>query len=363
MRYLPTARAGLALTLTALLLTASAIYAGYRAFNVEVAGAVALSVSVEDPIEVYLVSGDATLLLTGDDTVDFGTARVDFWGTVTTTAREFEVWNTSFSWEEVTVSGDMADGVLPVYGSTVEALRPWPENAFRLAPMGQTGDSARGWVGLRFLDRTPGEKRTTVIFRAVEIQGPDAPSLGTRIDFEDPELGELCRFDHAIPLRDEYLETHGVSFSGDAQEDGLAVLHRCSNLGPGSHSTGDYFLAGNERATLSNGGIPRLPITIAFSHDVTEVSLWAAQGVKSQPFTLSIRGYNGPNATGDEVVTASQATTFTWQRWTLAAPTGKTIKSVVVAKSTEGHSLVIDDLEWKWAPQTSVEGTTLESAH
>ena len=181
-----------------------------------------------------------------------------------------------------------------------------------------------------------------------------APSLGTRIDFEDHTLGELCQFDHALPLRDEYLETHGVSFSGDAQEDGLTVLHRCSNLGPGSHSTGDYFLVGNERATLSNGGIPRLPLTIDFSQDVTEVSLWAAHGVKSQPFTLNIRGYDGPGSTGDEVVTVSQTTTPTWQRWTVAAPAGKAIRSLVVSKSPEGHSLIIDDLEWRWASASSV---------
>ena len=287
---------------------------------------------------MYLVSGDARLLLTGDDTVDFGTARVDFWGTATIPARELEIKNTSSSsWEEVTVSGDLADGIFPVYGSTVEDLRPWSENAFRLAPMGQTGDSARGWVGLRFTERTPGEKRTTIIFQARHVKGPNAPNLGTRIDFEDHTLGKLCRFDAALPLRDEYLESHGVSFSGDSQEHGLAVLHRCSNLGPGSHSTGDYFLAGNERATLSNGGVPRLPITISFSHGVTEVSLWAAHGVKSQPFTLSIRSYDGPNATGDEVVTTSQTTAPTWQRWTVAVPADKTIRSVVVSKSPEGH--------------------------
>ena len=314
----------------------------------------ALSISVEDPIEVYLVSGDATLLLTGDDTVEFGTARLDFWGTATIPAREFEIRNTSFSWEEVTVSGDLADGILPVYGSTLGDLRAWPDNTFVLAPAGQTGDSARGWVGLRFMDRTPGEKRTTIIFRARHFQGPGAPSLGTRIDFEDPELGELCRFDHALPLRGKYLETHGVSFSGDAQEDGLAVLHRCSNLGPGSHSTGDYLLAGNERATMSNGGIPRLPVTISFSHGVTEVSLWAAHGVKSLPFTLSIRGYDGPRATGDEVAASFQATAPTWRQWRVVVPAGQTIRSVVVAKSSEGHSLTIDDLEWRWAPGNSV---------
>ena len=38
MRYLPTAKAGLALTLTALLLTAGAIYAGHRVFNMELGG-------------------------------------------------------------------------------------------------------------------------------------------------------------------------------------------------------------------------------------------------------------------------------------------------------------------------------------
>ena len=353
MRYVPT------LTLTALLLTAGAIYAGHWVFGVELGATVALSISVEDPIEVYLVSGDAALLLTGDDTVDFGTARLDFWGTTTTPTREFEIRNTSFSWEEVTVSGDLADGILTVYGATAGDLRAWPDNAFLLAPAGQTGDSTRGWVGLRFMDRTPSKKRTTIIFRALHVQGPGAPSLGTRIDFENDTLGELCRFDHALPIGDEYLESHGVSFSGGTPVDGLPVLHRCSNLGPGSHSTGDYFLAGNERATLSNGGVPRLPVTIAFSHDVAEVSLWAAHGVKSQPFILNIRGYDGPSATGDEVTAASQTTTPTWQRWTVAAPAGKTIRRVVVAKSAEGHSLVIDDLEWMWAPGSAVvEGMT-----
>ena len=107
MRHLPT------LTMTALLLTAGAIYTGHGVFNVDLGASVALSISVEDPIRVYLVSGDATLLLSGDDTVDFGTAHVDFWGTATTPAREFEIRNTSFSWEEVTISGDLSDGIRP----------------------------------------------------------------------------------------------------------------------------------------------------------------------------------------------------------------------------------------------------------
>ena len=56
------------------------------------------------------------------------------------------------------------------------------------------------------------------------------------------------------------------------------------------------------------------------------------------------------DGTAPGMVAASQTAAPTWQRWTVAAPVGKTIRSLAVAKSSEGHSLVIDDLEWRWAP-------------
>ena len=120
-----------------------------------------------------------------------------------------------------------------------------------------------GWLGLEFLDATTGSKSTTttIIFRATATV---EPQLLTKIDFEDPSLGQLERFSDAMPLRNQYLQSHGVSFRGDTPTsiNGLAVLHKSSGFGIGSHGTGDYFFAGIDGGSMLNGGNPFLPEVI-----------------------------------------------------------------------------------------------------
>ena len=85
------------------------------------------------------------------------------------------------------------------------------------------------------------------------------------------------------PSGNEFLESHGVSFRAGDADDGLAILHECGNFGLDSRGDGDYLLVGNERGELASGGFPELPLNATFTEPVTQVSLWAAAGVRAGP--------------------------------------------------------------------------------
>ena len=199
------------------------------------------------------------------------------------------------------------------------------------------------------LKPTTGSKSTTIIFEATTVGGG---SLLNAIDFEDSTLGQLCLFEDAHPLRDKYLQSHGVTFRGDAPDslDGLAVLHECSNLGTSSHSTGDYFLAGINGFPLKNGGNPFLPEVISFVHPVSEVSFYGCSCGSSFSYTLAVHGYGGPEGTGTELAADSRATTRQWQVWKVTAPDGAAFRSVVLRGNPNSPSIhvIVDDLQWIW---------------
>ena len=118
-----------------------------------------------DPIQV--LSADGVTPINSGDSLDFGTASVDFFGRGPVPVRgPFFLKNLSNGPVQVVVTGDLRDDIVPLFGSTIEDLKPAPGNAFTLAAPGTTGDTLRGFLGLKFLAPTAGSKQTTIIFRA-----------------------------------------------------------------------------------------------------------------------------------------------------------------------------------------------------
>ncbi len=338
-------KGSMALALIMVILTSGAIFAGHRIFDVDILGNIRFTVSAQHPLQI--LSGDGQTPIGSGDSLSFGTVQLDYWGTGRVPPQKVFIRNNSDTWERIIVTGDMGDGIVPLFGLTDTTLLPAPDNAFLLALKGATGDDVMGWLGLGLLAPSSGSKQITITFSATDIA---IPSLSTRIDFEDPAIGRRCSFNAASPLRDRYLKSHGVVFMGDTDVNGLAVLHECSNLEIQSHSPGEYFLAGNSSATMVDSGVPWLPEVITFSHPVYEVWLYACKcGSLFGNYVLSLHGYDEPNATGILIGSDSRATTSDWQQWKLTASLDRPIRSIKLTATGEGHILVVDDLEWKWA--------------
>ena len=176
MRHILTIKGGIGLAaVVAMLLAAgAAIYATQRAFDVTITGNVNLVVT-GDPIQIF--SGDGVTLVKSGDTLDFGTAAVDFFGRGPVPVRgPFFVKNLSNGPVQVVVTGDGGDNIIPLWGPTQSDLKPWPDNAFTLSAPGLTGDTMKGYLGLRFLAPTTGSKSTTIIFRATVTTGDMGPA-------------------------------------------------------------------------------------------------------------------------------------------------------------------------------------------
>lgn len=161
------------IAVVAMFLAVATIYAAQQIFDVNIKTTVQLGISAEDPLQI--LSGDGKTPIESGDTISFGTVDVDFWGTGPVPVRKVFVKNTSNTPEHVVVTGDLEDGILPLFGFTKDDLKPWPDNGFDLAASGDTGDTIMGWLGLKFLDLTVGGKSTTIIFRATAITGDPGP--------------------------------------------------------------------------------------------------------------------------------------------------------------------------------------------
>ena len=190
-KRLLTLKSLIAWALAVVLLAAAVAYATQRAFDVDLQARVHLAVSTEGPIHVF--SGDSPTPMSSGDTVDFGVAEVDFFGRGPVPIRgPFTVKNRSNGPVRVVVTGDMADGVVPLFGTTTGDLKPAPDNGFTLR---SSGDALSGYLGLQFNDLTAGPKSTTITFRATEgeqigefvLYGTDA-SKGTLLIL-DPKTG------------------------------------------------------------------------------------------------------------------------------------------------------------------------------
>ncbi len=169
--YILTVKAVIALAVAAALVAGAVVFATHVVFTTEIRGDVILDVSFADPLSVYLVSGDGSLeQLVSGDSIDFGVATVDFFGVGSTPSRQIAVKNSSSSLQQVIVTGDLSDGILPLFGPTTGDLHKGPENGFILPISGDAGDTINGYVGLSFLPPlTAGSKQTTIIFSATDV--------------------------------------------------------------------------------------------------------------------------------------------------------------------------------------------------
>ena len=166
MKSLLTIKAGIILAVVAMVLTGAAIYAAHILFDVNVNANLQVVVSATDPIEIY--SGDGVTPINSGDGLDFGVMEVDFFGRGNVPVRgPFFVKNVSSGPVRVIITGDLKDGIVPLFGPIRDTLRPAPGNAFTLQAPG-SGDTMMGYLGLRLASPTAGSKSTTIIFRATE---------------------------------------------------------------------------------------------------------------------------------------------------------------------------------------------------
>ena len=156
------------------------------------------------------------------------------------------------------------------------------------------------------------------------------------IDFDDDTNGNPIAapnvFIQTVRLTELYAPW-GVHFSGPGGNDGGAILNQGGNFGIDAHS-GENFLAFNRQATMSDGGTPTDPETIALDVTCSLVSIWVAGANNVDDFLMEAF-----NAGGDLIDSAFTAT----QQWALLSVTGAGIKSVVLTQ-TGDHAWVYDDL-------------------
>ncbi len=323
--------------------------------NPQPAQAATVSVSAQDSLQVFLVMDSTRVLLEEETQLTVGGKAVGYRDKVVPLPLEVEVHNATSDWLAMRVTGDAPNGVVPIFG---DVHLPGSNASVNLAPKGAHGSGVMGLLDFQ-LEQTGSLRRVTSIeFTTRQADTSQQPSLPTSLGFEDDSLGELCSFldsnrDPIVdPIRDEFLESHGVSFRGGHADDGLAILHECSTgkAGLDSHGGGDYFLMGNEVAELADGGIPQLPLTATFSQPVTRISLWAAAGrVDPETLSLTLTAYSENSGSGVVVATSSLDASLQWQQLSVQTPDGESFRSVKLTKSIDFRSYLVDDMEWTWA--------------
>ena len=316
--------------------------------NPQPAQAATVSVSAQDSLQVFLVMDSARVLLEEETQLTVGGKAVAYRDKVVPLPLEVEVHNATSDWLAMRVTGDAPNSVVPIFG---DVHLPGSDASVNLAPKGAPGSGVMGLLDFQ-LQQTGSLRRVTSIeFTTRQADTSQQPSLPTSLGFEDDSLGELCSFLDADPIRDEFLESHGVSFRAGDADDGLAILHECGNFGLDSRGDGDYLLVGNERGELANEGYPELPLIATFTEPVTQVSLWAAAGVRAEPDTLSLtlRAYAYAGGSGDVVASSSLDASMQWQQLNVQAPENKSFKSAKLTNESDVHSYLVDDMEWTWA--------------
>ena len=162
MKRLVTIKGVLVMAVVVLLTIGATYVAAQGIFDKTVTGAWTVAIS-GDAIQVYEADGTTVV-----SAIDFGTSFKDFFGNVPIPTHKVVVKNLSATVVEMVVTGDGADGIIPLFGPVTGDLKPDPDNAFVLQPQGQSGDMTMGYVGLTLPQFTPGSKTTTIIFRAKE---------------------------------------------------------------------------------------------------------------------------------------------------------------------------------------------------
>ncbi len=176
----------------------------------------------------------------------------------------------------------------------------------------------------------------------------------TVINFDD--AAQPCSFVSTVALRNQYAG-HGVLFMGPAPLDGGGVLDECSNFGISGYSAPN-FLAFNTASSFSDGGIPRPPQIITFTHRASHVQVNAGSN-SGAGHTITMEAFDaGGNSLGSDSLTL----TTTLNTLSIAADN---IAYVVI--NTPAQAFVLDDLvifsvDIPWLSESPITGTVAPGA-
>jgi len=190
--------------------------------------------------------------------------------------------------------------------------------------------------------------RYVVLFIALSLFLFSSPGIAgalpdpVSINFDDLSNAPTI-FTSATPLRDRYVLSGGVSFSGPSALDGGAILIAIPPPFPfGAHSGTNVLAFANiisDGAKMINGGYPLWPETMSFSVPWKEVSIWVASGDASALSSFSLTAYDQ----GGNEVDSDSLNTLNWDL--LSVSSDKGIGKVVLTKTDGGLFFAADDLQ------------------
>ena len=169
----------------------------------------------------------------------------------------------------------------------------------------------------------------------------------TVIDFDHDAVGNPLAapslFINTTALTTLY-SSLGVTFGGPVVLHGGAILDQNGNFGVNARS-GRNFLAFNENAVMSDGGVPRDPETLLFSTLVTDISIYASGGFFASAFLLQAFDAGNILVASDTVSPASG----TYGQLSVSYLGG--IARVTLTETSGDPSFVYDDLEFEPIPE------------
>ena len=184
MKRLLTIKGMVVVGVIAMIVAGSVAYAA-QLFNLNLTGSVQVGISSSEPIQLF--AEDGITRINDGDNIDFGAAEVDFFGRGPLPVRgPFVVKNISNGPVQVQVTGGDPEGaIVPLFGPGPGDLEPAPDNTFILAAPGE-GDTVEGFLGLRFLAPSAGNKQIPVVFTATELGVSPPPAINLTFERSFP---------------------------------------------------------------------------------------------------------------------------------------------------------------------------------
>ena len=256
MKQLLTIKGMIVAGVIAMIVAGSVAYAAHLVFSVNLTGSVQVSISSTEPIELF--AEDGVTHINDGKVIDFGAAEVDFFGRGPVPVRgPFFVKNVSNGPVRVEVTGDPEGDILPLFGPTPADLKPAPDNAFILPGPGE-GDTVEGYLGLRLLAPSAGNKQTTITFSATEIVAP--PAEPARIAFSSSRDGNFEVYVMDVDGSNQTRLTDDAAFAGggDWSPDGAEIAFFSDRDG------GEFF----DIFVMDADGSNQANLTISSSDDV-----------------------------------------------------------------------------------------------
>ncbi|MCC6492621.1 MAG: hypothetical protein IT424_06345 [Pirellulales bacterium] len=149
-------------------------------------------------------------------------------------------------------------------------------------------------------------------------------------------------FTNAEPLTTEY-SSLGLVVSGPAAGSGAAILDQISNFGVAARS-GRNFLAVNDFASLSGGGVSSDPVIFDFAPPIRSLTLFISGGAQSAHFRLE--GFDAAMQSLGSINAMSSIGAYAPVSYMPAS-----IVSRVQIESLDDPDFVIDDMFFQIAPE------------